>query len=507
MVIHVNSVAFSGVEVIDVDVQVSLIPGISQITIVGLADKAVAESKERVRAAINSLGISLPSKKILVNLAPADLTKEGSHYDLPIAIGILSALDIIPKDEIDNYIILGELSLDGSVTQVSGILPASIASVARNKGIICPYKNGKEAAWSGSKDIIHAKSILSIINHFNGSQLVCPPEIEKDDEDNFQLADFKDVAGQNHAKRAIEITAAGGHNLLMTGPPGTGKSMLASRIIGILPKMNSREILECSTIYSISGLLESGKLSAKRPFRAPHHNCSQAALVGGGMGKKVMPGEISLAHNGVLFLDELPEFSKTVIESLRQPIEAKEVLISRANSHIKYPANFQLIAAMNPCRCGYLSDEERACSKAPKCSDDYLSKISGPLMDRFDISVEVGSINASDIINSSSSDRESSSDIALRVMNARKIQYDRFEGYNISTNAQMEGQVITDCAAIYNDSLDILNDAANKLKLSMRGYYKIIKLARTIADLEDSKNISKMHISEAITLRNPLNIS
>jgi magnesium chelatase family protein len=502
MVIHIKSAAFSGVDLIDVDVQVQLSAGMPQFVIVGLADKAVAESKERVRAAISSLGIALPSQKILVNLSPADLAKEGSHYDLPIALGVMAAMGLIDRMAISEYLIMGELSLDGTILPVSGILPASMGAVARNLGLICPFKNGREAAWSGSDDILPAKNLLSVVNHFKGTQLITKPEIEIDDSEP-SYPDFSDVAGQDFAKKGLEIAAAGGHNVLMCGPPGTGKSMLASRMVGILPEMDAKEVLECSTIYSIAGLLESGKLSKRRPFRAPHHTCSQPALVGGGMGKRIKPGEISLAHNGVLFLDELPEFSQTVIESLRQPLETKEVLISRAGSFVKFSANFQLIAAMNPCRCGYFPDEEKICSKAPRCASDYMMKISGPMLDRFDINIQVDNIDAHVFTQSRAVKSESSKDILERVKIARKIQEERYEGYGIKTNNRIEGSLITDFAMPQGEALDILNRAATKYKMSMRGYNRILKVARTIADLDESKNISKIHISEAIAMRNP----
>lgn len=505
MVNNISSLAFSGVDVIDVDVQVSLSPGVPGFVIVGLADKAVAESKERVKAAISSLGLSLPSKKILVNLAPADLAKEGSHYDLPIALAVMAALGILPKEELSEYVVLGELSLDASILPVSGILPASMGAVERNKGFICPYKNGKEAAWSGNSNILAAKNLLSVVNHFKGTQLIQQPQIVVNDEKP-NYPDFSDIIGQKMAKKAMEIAAAGGHNVLMYGPPGTGKSMLASRLPGILPEMDNMEILQCSTLYSISGLIKDGQLSKKRPYRAPHHSCTQPAMVGGGMGKKIKPGEISLAHNGVLFLDELPEFPSSVLESLRQPIETREVLISRSNYHVKYPANFQLIAAMNPCKCGYMFDPERACSKAPKCGQDYLMKISGPMFDRFDIKTEVGNIDAVSINEAKKENIESSKDISIRVKQAREIQAKRFEGYNIRTNSEMEGNLLTDYATPYGDALDLLNEAAKKYKMSMRAYNRTLKVARTIADLENSKNINKIHIAEAIALKNPDNL-
>lgn len=504
MVTHINSLAYNGVNILDVDVQVHLSPGVPQFTIVGLADKTIAESKERVKAAITSLGLALPSSKILVNLAPADLIKEGSHYDLPIAVGIMAAMGIISKNEISDYLILGELSLDGSILPVAGVLPAAMGAVERDKGLICPASNGKEAAWSGCNNIIAANNLLSIVNHFNGTQVISVPQVEISNEE-IKYNDFADIVGQSYAKKAMEVTAAGGHNLLMYGPPGTGKSMLAQRIAGILPDMSTKEILECSTIYSIAGMVENGKLTKNRPFRAPHHSCSVAAMVGGGVGRKVKPGEISLAHNGVLFLDELPEFPSSVIESLRQPIETKEVLISRANSHIKYPANFQLIAAMNPCKCGYFLDEEKTCHKAPKCAGDYMMKISGPMLDRFDIHVEVGSIKASEYNLHNRNNEEKTETIAKRVKRAREIQLERFDGYKITTNSQMDGQVLIDFATPDNDGLNILNEAAIKFKMSMRSYNRIMRVARTIADLEESRSVRKIHIAEAISYKNQEN--
>jgi magnesium chelatase family protein len=499
MIVHVASVAFSGIEITDVDVQVQLSPGVPAFTIVGLADKTIAESRERVKAALSSIGLSLPAKRILVNLAPADLVKEGSHFDLAIACAILASMNVLPAGELEDYLIIGELSLDGSILPVAGALPAAIGALARDKGLICSRKNGGEAAWSGNQSIIAADNLIQLANHFKGTQVISPPEITLEQEEP-TYSDLKDIVGQKIAKRALEITAAGGHNLLMSGPPGTGKSMLAQRLPGILPPMAPEEILECSTIASISGQISEGKLTRTRPFRAPHHSCSMAAMVGGGVGKRVKPGEISLAHNGVLFLDELPEFPSSVIEALRQPIETGQVLISRSNAHIKYPANFQLVAAMNPCKCGYLSDMHKACSKAPKCGSDYQSKISGPIMDRFDIHIEVGSSMPFDkkIINK---DEESSHSVAERVVMARKIQSERYEGYNIRTNNRLDGQLLTDYAVSADDGMQVLNDAANKFRLSMRAYNRILRVARTIADLENSKNVHKIHIAEALSYR------
>jgi len=339
MITKICSLTFSGVDITDVDVQVQVSPGVPNFVIVGLADKTIAESKERVRAALSSIGLALPAKRIVVNLAPADLVKEGSHFDLAIAAAILSAMKVLPSDEMVDYLVFGELSLDGSILPVNGALPAAIGASSRNKGIICSKYNGSEAAWSGNERIIAADNLLSLINHFNGVQVLTSPEPAVSNKSPI-YSDLKDIKGQKIAKRALEIAAAGGHNMLMYGPPGTGKSMLASRLPSILPKLTPQEILEVSMIASIAGNLKEGSLTDERPFRAPHHNCSIPAMVGGGMGRKVKPGEISLAHHGVLFLDELPEFPAGVIESLRQPIETGQVLISRSGTQVKYQLGF-----------------------------------------------------------------------------------------------------------------------------------------------------------------------
>ncbi len=501
MVIKVASIALNGIDAVDVNVEVQLISGIPNFVIVGLADKTISESKERVRSALSAIGLALPVKRIVINLAPAHLIKEGSHFDLAIAAGILASTKIL-NDEIRNYLILGELSLDGSILPVNGILPAAMAAVNRDKGIICSKDNGAEASWSGNKKIIAASNLLELINHFKGTQIISYPSAKIEDEIPSYL-DLVDIKGQKIAKRALEIAAAGNHNLLMSGPPGTGKSMLAQRLIGIMPPLSSQEILECSVISSISGKLKNGALTRKRPFRSPHHSCSTAAMVGGGVGRKITPGEISLAHNGILFLDELPEFNNNVIESLRQPMETGEILIARASNHIKYPAQFQLIAAMNPCKCGYLNDNHRVCTKAPACASIYQSKISGPILDRFDLHVEVNNEShynhyKLDYINN----EESSEKVKERVIKARNIQIKRYEGYNnINSNNQLEGKLITNYAIASEEGMNILNEAAQKFKLSMRAYNKILKVGRTIADLDNSELVSKIHIAESLSYR------
>ncbi|MBX7145782.1 MAG: YifB family Mg chelatase-like AAA ATPase [Alphaproteobacteria bacterium] len=500
MVAHIKTVAFRGIDVLEVDVQVQLSSGLPSFTLVGLPDKAVGESKERIRAAFNALGLALPSKRITVNLAPADLFKEGSHYDLPIAVGLLVALNVLPAEEISEYYILGELGLDGSISAVTGILPASIQAYAKNMGLICPLSQGSEAAWSGSKSILAAANILNLINHFKGTQILSPPEAKLTNHSE-KFSDLQDIKGQNSAKRALEIAAAGGHNLVMIGPPGSGKSMLASRLPGLLPPLSSQEALEISMIHSLAGQLNTNGLVQTRPFREPHHSASLASMVGGG--NKAKPGEISLAHLGVLFLDELPEFSRQTLESLRQPLETGSVTIARASHHVTYPARFQLIAAMNPCRCGYLDNSKLACTKAPKCAMDYQAKISGPFFDRLDLYCDVPAIKPDDL--SSSPKSEPSEQVAMRVLKARQKQQGRFQSlqtnYIPRYNAEMTSKLVDETSKPDTEGLTMLNQACEKFHLSARSYYRILKVARTIADLCDEPAVRKNHIAEALTYR------
>jgi magnesium chelatase family protein len=496
MVAHVTTVTFEGLSVTKVDVQVQISGGLPAFIIVGLADKAVAESKERVRAALNAIGLSLPPKRILVNLAPADLTKIGNHFDLPIALALLVAMKILPQDAVENYFCMGELSLDASILRVNGILPASVEALANGKGIICPEVCGPEAAWAGDLDVLAAPSLVDLINHFKGDQILNAPKAKVAVGDAI-YPDMRDIKGQENAKRALEIAAAGGHNLLMMGPPGAGKSMLASRLISLLPPLEPEEILQVSMINSIAGQISAEGLTSKRPYRDPHHSTSMAAMVGGG--KRAQPGEISLAHKGVLFLDELPEFNRDVLESLRQPVENGSITVARANSHITYPARFQLVSAMNPCRCGYIDDPERCCNRAPKCGMDYQGKISGPLYDRIDLFIDVPALRPDEIANSNAG--ESTEKVAKRVGKAREIQSQRFKGLKIYTNAEVNGELLESVATPSAEGKVLLMKAVDNFKISMRGYNRILRVSRTIADLAGSENIEKGHVAEAISFR------
>ncbi len=508
MVARVSTVAFRGIETLDVDVQVSLTRGgdFPGVSIVGLADKAVAESRERVRAALSAIGLALPPKRIIVNLSPADLAKEGSHYDLPIALALLVAIGALSAEDLAGWVALGELALDGRITPVSGVLPTAIEAAGRadRRGVICPAECGPEARWSEDIEVIAAGDLLSLLNHLRGVQVLPePPKAEPEPEPVYP--DLRDVKGQETAKRALEVVAAGGHNLLMIGPPGAGKSMLSARLPGLLPPLTAREALDVSMIRSVAGLLKGGRISRERPFREPHHSASMAALVGGGLRAK--PGEASLAHRGVLFLDELAEFPRQVLDALRQPIETGEVVVARANHHVTYPARFQLIAAMNPCRCGHLADPERACARAPRCGQDYQSKISGPLLDRFDVTIEVQAVSALDLSRPPPS--ETSADVAARVARAREVQALRYRslggagsGSRLAlTNAEVDGEILERVAEPDAPGRELLRRAAEQLRMSARGYHRALRVARTLADLDGADTVTRAHIAEAIAWR------
>jgi len=502
MVQRVATVAFEGIEARAVDVQVQVAAGLPAFNIVGLPDKAVSEARERVRAALVASGLALPARRITVNLAPADVPKEGSHYDLPIALGLMAAIGAIPHDALNSFTVLGELGLDGSIAAVAGVLPAAIGANGRGQGLICPNACGPEAAWASPEiEIVAAQSLIQLANHFKGTQVLARPQ-PKIRERNAGMLDLADIKGQESAKRALEVAAAGGHNLLMTGPPGAGKSMLAARLPTILPPLSPAELLEVSMIASIAGEIDDGALTNRRPFRSPHHSASMPALVGGGL--RARPGEISLAHNGVLFLDELPEFSGQVLDSLRQPLETGEVSIARANHRVTYPAFFMLVAAMNPCRCGRASDPGFSCKRGMniRCAAEYQGRLSGPLLDRIDLHIEVPAVTAADLILPPPS--EGSREVATRVARARDIQVERYAEMglgNVRTNAQVSGPALENVTRADPAGMTLLRDAADSMRLSARGYHRILRVARTLADLDAADSVGRVHLAEALSYR------
>ncbi|MBS0959637.1 ATPase AAA [Acetobacter sp. DmW_043] len=489
---RIRSFSFSGIEARPVWVEVQISTGLPSFQIVGLPNKTVGEARERVRASFASVGLSLPPKRIVVNLVPADLLKEGSHFDLPIALALLVAMGIIPPEQITEFAALGELSLNSSLHPVAGVLSAAIEAASMTLGLICPHAQGEEALCGGNIPVLAATNLLELVNHFNGAQVLpqpvfSSPETEAHSE---KLPDLSDVRGMETGRRALEIAAAGGHSLLFSGPPGAGKSMLAACLPSLLPDLTAQESLEVSRIYSAAGLLQGGRPLRRPPVRDPHHSASQAALTGGGM--KAAPGEISLAHHGVLFLDELPEFSRTVLEALRQPLETGRISIARATAHVTYPARFQLVAAMNPCRCGYMGDAEKECRKAPRCAEDYMARLSGPLLDRIDLFVAFNPFTPLDYMARPAG--ESSAAVAQRVLAARKRQQVRQDDVK---NAEAKPENMSMSA----DAEATAQKIAARFHFSARGYTRMIRIARTIADLACAENIGPPHIAEAAIYR------
>ncbi|MGQ0611436.1 MAG: YifB family Mg chelatase-like AAA ATPase [Paracoccaceae bacterium] len=497
MIARAYTVAFEGVEARMVEVQCALTPGLPGFSIVGLPDKAVSEARERVRASMQAMSIALPARRITINLSPADLPKEGSHFDLPIALALLAALGIIPADEVERTVALGELSLDGTLIPVLGALPAAMAAAEEDRRLLCPRACGAEAAWVGATQVIAAGSLDEVLRHFTGRAPIAPSEAGEVARP-VHLRDLAEVKGQERAKRALEIAAAGRHHMLMVGSPGSGKSMLAARLPGILPPLSAAEALETSMIHSLAGLLGEAGISRERPFQEPHHTASMAAIVGGGRGAK--PGEISLAHNGVLFMDEFPEFSRQVLETLRQPIETGEVVVARANAHVRYPCRFLLVAAANPCKCGYMTDPARACARVPLCGEDYMGRISGPLMDRFDLRVDVPPVAFADLDLPATG--ESSAIVAARVLRAREVAAARLPAHPTArVNADLEGALLEEIAAPDAEGRALLLRAAERFGLTARGYHRVLRVARTIADLDGSAGLRSPHIAEAISYR------
>lgn len=492
------TVCFRGLEVTPVDVQVQLAAGLPSFALVGLPDKAVAESKERVRAALYALGLAFPAKRITVNLAPADLQKEGTHYDLPIALALLTSLGALQQGCVESFVALGELSLDGHILKTLGGLSAALYAKSVDKGLMCAEESGAEAAWVGGLNVLCAKHLLQFMNHFKGSQVLSPPTPVMQ-ENKPPLRDMKSISGQKIAKRALEVSAAGGHNLLMIGPPGAGKTLLSETFPSILPPLTPEESLEVTSIHSLAGTLKNGQLMRARPFRNPHHSASPAAMLGGGL--KGKPGEVSLAHRGVLFLDELPEFSRTLLEGLRQPLESGEAVVARANIHVTYPAHIQLIGAMNPCACGYLGFPDLQCGKAPVCAEKYQDRLSGPFLDRMDVRIYISAPSTFDNTEDSEEDSES---VRKRVERAREFQRERLAAKYVPPNylnAHLPFNQLEPFLILDSQTTTLLHKATQRWHFSTRGVHRTLRLARTIADLAGSEALRKAHVAEALRYR------